>query len=499
MKELAELIGLDTVKKMIRTLAHRILYPANSTKPAEPGHYVFAGNPGTGKTEVARLLGKILRAIGVLTKGHVVEVSASGLVAGYVGQTAIKTTDRCKEALGGILFVDEAYMLLQDSNEHNFGKEALDTIMKFMEDNRDKICVIFAGYREPMEKLMKSNVGFESRITRVIHFPDYSLEELVQIMHFMAGKQGLQLDDGFVNAATALLRNRVRTKNAHFGNAREVRKLLSAADGRRASRIAAAVERGEDPQSLQMNLLVAEDLGQTAAAPAETENAAQPVRYSRIPGQPIRQLSGLAPAALESRVTLGAATDNGVLFVETDRGYGTAFLISPEGYALTCDHVISGASTIRARLRIPGRLGGDDSWHNCQVINTKMDLDIALIKLEGSNFPYLPLAAEERPIRKGEEIILSGYPFGERTAKDLTTFNGYVASTDKQTDENGFIRYNINCEAKRGDSGAPVISLEDGTVLGLLLGSMTEGSRTGLMEEINYMRPVRYFWEEFVE
>ena len=501
MNELAALIGLDTVKDMIRTLAHKIMYPADTSKRPEPGHYVFAGNPGTGKTEVARLLGKILRAIGVLAKGHVVEVSSRDLVAGYVGQTAIKTTDRCMEAIGGILFVDEAYMLLAENESSSFGKEALDTIMKFMEDNRDKVCVIFAGYEEPMRKLMQSNVGFDSRITEVIPFPDYSAEELVQIMRYMAGKQKLELAEDFVKVATELLNRSAAAKRSTFGNAREVRKLLSTADGNRASRIAAAVQRGEDPKNIRMNLLIAEDLGPRGAAGEKAaKRAGQTTTYKRIKRDSIEQLKpSFGAEALENRVTLGAATDNAVLFVETDRGYGTAVLISPDGYALTCNHVISGTSSVRARLRIPGRMGGDDSWHNCQVINTKMDLDLALIKLEGSNFPYLLLAAEDRPIRKGEEIILSGYPFGARTSKDLTTFNGYVASTEKQTDENGFIRYNINCEAKRGDSGAPVISLVDGRVIGILLGSMTEGRGTGLTEEINYMRPVQYFWEEFLE
>lgn len=499
--ELSGMIGLKSVKDAVRDLANRILYPADPTKGTEPGHYVFAGNPGTGKTEVARLLGKILKAIGVLPRGHVVEVSRSSLVAGYVGQTAIKTLERCREAIGGVLFVDEAYMLLSRGGQNDFGKEALDTIMKFMEDNRDRVCVVFAGYEAPMRELMDSNEGFNSRITQVIPFPDYTAGELVEIMHYMADKQKLQLSDEFVAEATAMLESRVQHKDKNFGNAREVRKLLSMADGNRAGRIAEAVSRGETVSAMQMNLLVAEDLGSRTAAVDRAAGKASPLPvYQRIPGQDIRQLQPLyGEEALESRVTLAAATDSAVLFVETDRGYGTAFLISPDGYALTCNHVISETNSIRARLRIPGRPGGDDSWHECRVINTKMDLDMALIKLEGSNFPYLSLATEQRRIWKGEDIILSGYPFGSRTSKDLTTFSGYVASSEKQTDENDFIRYNINCEAKRGDSGAPVIALSDGRVVGILLGSMTEGRGTGLTEEINYMRPVRYFWEEFVE
>lgn len=499
--DLKALIGLVAVKKRVRSIANKVRFPSDPSKGIVPGHYVFAGNPGTGKTEVARLMARIFKSIGVLSKSAVVEVTRNDLVAGYVGQTAIKTMDRCKEALGGVLFVDEAYTLFDDGGSHNFGKEALDTIMKFMEDNRDRVCVIFAGYEEPMKKLMEVNEGFDSRISEIIRFPDYSAEELIEIMHFMASRQNLALSEDFVTAASKLLTYRVATKNKNFGNAREVRKLLSAADGNRANRIAEAVDKGQDPDTIQMNLLVAADLGFPQPSGGDTpDNSTKPATYQRISGQPIRALSPrYGHEVHHDRIKLGAATDSSVLFVRTDTGYGTAFLISPDGYALTCHHVIAGASKIEARFRMPGRPGGADSWHNCTVINTKTDLDIALIKLEGENFPYLALAPQDRVIQKGEDFILSGYPLGKRTAKDLTTFHGYVASSDKQTDDNGFIRYNINSEAKSGNSGAPIIALSDGRVIGILLGSMTERTSQILTEEINYMRPIQYFWEEFVD
>jgi len=500
MADLNELIGLSAVKRQVRSIANRVRFPADPTKDIAPGHYVFAGNPGTGKTEVARLMGRIFKSIGVLSKGTVVEVAKNDLVAGFKGQTAIKTMDRCKEALGGVLFVDEAYTLFEGNSGESWGKEALDTIMKFMEDNRDRVCVIFAGYEEYMAKLMEVNDGFDSRISEVIHFPDYSADELIEIMYHMAAKQNLELADDFVEKASKLLTYRVATKTKTFGNAREVRKMLNAADGNRANRIAEAVENGEDPDAIQMNLLVASDLGLGKRAASDTQNSnGNASAYQRVEGAPIK---GLAPLygeeVFNNRIKLGAATDSAVLFVRTDAGYGTAFLISPDGYALTCNHVISGANKIEARFRMPGRAGGSDSWHNCKVINTKVDLDIALIKLDGENFPYLSLAPEGRVIQKGEDFILSGYPLGKRTAKDLTTFHGYVASTEKQTDDNGFARYNINCEAKSGNSGAPIIALADGRVIGILLGSITERTSEILTEEINYMRPVQYFWEEFV-
>lgn len=203
--------------------------------------------------------------------------------------------------------------------------------------------------------------------------------------------------------------------------------------------------------------------------------------------------------ATASRIKLNETTDPAILFVKTDKGAGTAFLVSPDGYAITCNHVIEGATEITARLRILGRPGGSDSFYKCEVVNTKKDYDIALIKLlDGTDFPYLKLADCNRKIIKGEEFLLSGYPFGDHTAKDLTTFYGSIASSELQKDDYGYIRFNIDCQAKCGDSGAPIIATSDGCVIGILLGSITNSSGK-LIEEINHMRPIKYFWEEFLK
>ncbi|MBQ4564507.1 MAG: AAA family ATPase, partial [Lachnospiraceae bacterium] len=468
--ELNEMIGLRGVKHQIGSLANNMRYPADPGEKIVPGHYVFAGNPGTGKTVVARMVARILKSIGILSKTEPVEVSRGDLVAGYVGQTAIKTMEKCKEALGGVLFVDEAYTLFeQEGSGANFGREALETIMKFMEDNNEKICVIFAGYEDRMNQLMEVNAGFASRITEVIRFEDYSLDELVQILELMATKKRRELSPDFIEKARAQMAYWLMHKTSGFGNGRDVRKLLDKANKNRGNRIANAIANGADPASIQMNLLVAEDLDDLPmkTPDGQPDKPNQHGTYHKISGDLIRNLTPCyGPEATASRKALAAATDSSVLYVRTNIGSGTAFLISPDGYALTCNHVIEGATEITARLRIPGRPGGDDSFHKCSVINTRKDLDIALIKLEGSSFPYLKLATVDREIQKGEEFILSGYPFGERTVKDMTMYNGYVASSDRQCDENGFTRYNINCEAKSGDSGAPIISLEDGCVIG---------------------------------
>lgn len=502
MEDLNEMIGLSGVKHQISSLANSMRYPVDPDAKIIPGHYVFAGNPGTGKTVVARMVARILKSIGILSKTEPVEVSRVDLVAGYVGQSAIKTLEKCKEALGGVLFVDEAYTLFEQSHSGaDFGKEALETIMKFMEDNKDKICVIFAGYEDRMTQLMQVNSGFNSRISEVIYFEDYSVDELVQILQLMARKQKCELSEDFIEKARKQMEYWLAHKDQNFGNARDVRKLLEKANKNRGNRIAAEIRNGVARESIQMNLLVAADLDDAPVLQSDEKqgNAFAHGTYHKIVGDQIRNLSArYGIEATENKKTLTAATASSVLFVRTNAGAGTAFLISPDGYALTCNHVIEGATKIDARFRMPGRAGGEDSWHTCKVINTRKDLDIALIKLEGSCFPYLKLAAVDRTVEQGEEFILNGYPFGERTAKDMSMFTGHVASTYRQTDSNGFIRFNVDCQAKCGNSGSPIISLEDGCVIGILLGSMTNESGK-LTEEINYMRPILYFWQEFVK
>lgn len=499
MAELNELIGLADVKSQISSIANRVRFSTNTNKKVIPGHYVFVGKPGTGKTEVARLFSKILFSIGVLSKGHIVEVTRSDLVAGYVGQTAIKTEEKCKQALGGVLFVDEAYTLF-DQQGSSFGTEALETIMKFMEDNRENFTVIFAGYADRMQELMSVNAGFSSRISSIITFPDYSADELVQIMKLMASKKNLQLENGFVEESRKVFSKWISANSPTFGNARDVRKYLEKADENRANRIAHTVENGEAIEESAINCLITSDSPVKSEHENDSKTPAKSKRYKRISQAIFENLP--EPYGIEataSRIKLNETTDPAILFVKTDKGAGTAFLVSPDGYAITCNHVIEGATEITARLRILGRPGGSDSFYKCEVVNTKKDYDIALIKLlDGTDFPYLKLADCNRKIIKGEEFLLSGYPFGDRTAKDLTTFYGSIASSELQKDDYGYIRFNIDCQAKCGDSGAPIIATSDGCVIGILLGSITNSSEQ-LVEEINHMRPIKYFWEEFLK
>jgi SpoVK/Ycf46/Vps4 family AAA+-type ATPase len=236
------MVGLAAVKQEVKRLTARLEVEQKRREQGLPiaalsQHMVFTGPPGVGKTEVARVIGDIFRALKVLRKGQIVETDRAGLVAGYVGQTAGKTLDRCREALDGILFIDEAYALSTGSGGggHDFGKEAIDTLLKFMEDNRDRIIVIVAGYPNEMRRFIESNPGLSSRFTKTINFPSYGADDLCEILRRMAARQQFSLPDDFAAALTPWIEQHVSAPD--WGNARSIRTLLEKAREAQAIRI----------------------------------------------------------------------------------------------------------------------------------------------------------------------------------------------------------------------------------------------------------------------
>ena len=241
MADLNSLIGLSKVKDDVKSMVNLIMVNNKRKEMNLPVssisyHLVFSGNPGTGKTTVARLLAKIYKALGIIKYDKVVEVDRQELVAGYVGQTAIKTQKVIDSAMGDILFIDEAYTLSR-GNEGDFGQEAIDTLLKEMEDNRDNIVVIVAGYKDLMKKFISSNPGLESRFNKYIEIEDYTPDELYQIFELNCKNKGYEIDNEAKMFVKSLLLERYNNRDENYANARDVRNIFEKVIINQSSRI----------------------------------------------------------------------------------------------------------------------------------------------------------------------------------------------------------------------------------------------------------------------
>ena len=259
MEELDDLIGLDTIKRDVKELTafvkiQKMRKDAGLKAVPVSLHLVFTGNPGTGKTTVARIISRLYKQIGVLSKGQLVEVDRSGLVAGYVGQTALKTQEQIKKAMGGVLFIDEAYSLSQKDDA--FGQEAVDTVLKAMEDHREDLVVIVAGYTKPMKKFIESNPGLKSRFNKYFEFPDYTVDELEKIFYLNCDRYDYKVDEEIRHQIRARIVSKKMEQQENFANAREIRNMFEDIITNQARRVAAM----ENPTYEDMMTITLDDL-----------------------------------------------------------------------------------------------------------------------------------------------------------------------------------------------------------------------------------------------
>ena len=256
-----DLVGLAPVKARIRDIAALLVIDKlrgnlGLTSQAPPLHMSFTGNPGTGKTTVAMRMATILHRLGDVRKGHLVAVTRDDLVGQYIGHTAPKTKEVLKKAMGGVLFIDEAYYLYRPENERDYGQEAIEILLQVMENQRDDLVVILAGYKDRMDTFFQSNPGMSSRIAHHLDFPDYSAGELMQIAQQMLGAQNYRFGDGAQDAFARYLDRRIA--QPHFANARSVRNALDRARLRQASRLFA--DRDRQLTADDLSTLAAEDI-----------------------------------------------------------------------------------------------------------------------------------------------------------------------------------------------------------------------------------------------
>jgi hypothetical protein len=301
--DLDALIGLASIKQDVRELVHFLKMQEERNKfdlPQTPIslHAVFTGNPGTGKTTVARLFGRILGAMGILSRGHLIETDRSGLVAEYAGQTAPKTNQRINEALDGVLFIDEAYSLVADSGDDPYGTEALQTLLKRMEDDRDRVVVILAGYPAPMEALLNSNPGLSSRFGRTFAFPDYSAVELCRVFATFCRRDRYQLPARTRAKLLLGFRHLLDRRDENFGNGRLARTIFERSVRRLASRLAGVA-------SLTKALLTTlqpEDIVMEGVPPVVWEGLEKDTLTFELPCPGCRQTSRLPQRMLGCKV-----------------------------------------------------------------------------------------------------------------------------------------------------------------------------------------------------
>lgn len=507
LKQLMDMTGLDSVKTTIQSLERENRMVRGKTPV--PGCYVFVGSPGTGKTTVARLMGGILRATNSLKQGHIIERTAQQLV-----KNPCEFNDALKLAKDGILFIDEAPQLVR----YNTGQQVIQDLLTTLEDPRiaSCTCIILAGYRREMEALIASDPGLNSRFggddSRIV-FDDYTPDELVCIMRDFAEKADkisqirahapLLMDDDFVAISKDLFTRVCNSGDPNFGNARFVRTHLRDCYKLLLARMDNQYPNGEYPET-EMRTLTGMDIPERIRKNVEKVQLPALIHGAMLSAQEQeRFLDGDYSSRLDYYyrrcVLLDVKSSTGKI------GVGSGTIISSDGHILTAAHVVNGMDQVRAKIYCPDMPGTPFRWFDCEImkpINTVCDM--ALLKMKGHAFPYLPLRIPTEPIGGAERLLLVGYPLGDMLTggnkDDLlpTNFAGRIGSQQvKPREGRRVLHCYMDGRALHGNSGCPVISMEDGRMIGVFSGSIAPNQEKNL-DELNLFFPISYFWGNFV-
>lgn len=516
MDEIDKLIGFDEVKDRLRDLIAlkktAVTHDREDLLEDLNFHWVLRGNPGTGKTTVAKLIGKVYKEMGLLSRGHTVEVTRKDLVGEYIGQTAPKTQKCIEKAMGGVLFIDEAYSLKKTgpNSGDDFGLEAIDTLLERMSALNGEFAVIVAGYPKEMGRFLDSNPGFQSRFGEDFLLEDYTAEELTDIFELKCRDKNFLLEDETRRLIQGLFANMINAKPKNWANGREAENL------EKKMRLIWAKKPVSKPDSKSGEMrsyYTADHIPKQYAKYLPNEscdiqetNSSEPVRETEEKATPISiPIDKLAPLLKDySYDKMYLDQVKGVVFIRSsaDGGIssGSGSIITSDGYILTCSHVVSDKQDIQVRLKTKKKNKTETIWEEADLVWENKELDAAILKIRDGNYSALPLRTPNTDTCTGEGIYLWGFPFGGSLSDDLdelqaSLFQGYISSIQIK---NGIERINTNMEAKRGCSGGPVFSKKDGSIIGILCGSQTSGD-AGLIEEINYVLPVKYLFESVLK
>ena len=490
-EKLNKLIGLESVKKEIKKM--KAMLQKFKTMPEKSNlNMVFYGNPGTGKTEVARIIADILHEEGIIPTNKCVEVDSSGLIAQFVGHTAPQTHEIVQKAMGGVLFIDEAYMLSggKTSGGGGFGEEAIAALLKDMEDYRGEICIILAGYKEPMQEMMEINPGFLSRIKRYIDFPDYSLDELRQIAMLMYKSKGYEMEDTALDETIKVLGTFVN--NPTFANAREVRNLLESLYEIQALRTS------EDPNNMLISLADVKEYEKDHNI-TFVQRKPKKIKWNINP----EELLALSKKEYEYKYEnsyLEEASVNIKCFKNGKGiGEGSGFFISPKGLIGTCAHVVNGADRIIVIVNIKTASGQNiNKDYVADIITMDEKSDVALIGIINPEitFPYYPLPLPNSGYPKlMTDIAMGGYPLGGDRFEKITLTEGKVQSINKDSAIGDDItKIFVDISGQSGSSGSGVIDKNTGRLIGVFAGAALHHSPS-ITQSINYAVPVDYLWE----